>query len=100
MLLQSQADEIQLLPALPKAWATGSVQGLMARGDFEIVDMQWKNGKLAKLIIKSKAGGECKLHTLSELKSDQPGIKKATVNNEYKYSFKTQVGKTYTFTGI
>jgi alpha-L-fucosidase 2 len=100
MLLQSQADEIQLLPALPKAWATGSVQGLMARGDFEIMDMQWKNSKLVKLTIKSKVGGECKLHTLSALRSDLPGIKKAVVNKEYKYSFNTQAGKTYTFTGM
>ncbi len=53
MLLQSQNDVIQLLPALPDAWRNGSVKGLAARGGVE-VDMQWKHGQLTNATIHAK----------------------------------------------
>jgi alpha-L-fucosidase 2 len=60
MLVQSHAGEIQLLPALPKAWPAGSVRGIRARGGFE-VDMDWKDGRLTAAVLRSTAGRECRV---------------------------------------
>ena len=60
MILQSHADEIELLPALPTAWADGSVTGLCARGGFEI-DMNWVAGELVSSTLRSKRGNSCQI---------------------------------------
>lgn len=52
MLLQSHEDGIiRLLPALPKAWAKGSVSGIRARGGHHL-NFGWENGKIKTLTIK------------------------------------------------
>ncbi len=60
MLLQSHADVISLLPALPNAWDTGYIKGLRARGGFEI-DIEWRDHELHKAVIQSGLGKQCRI---------------------------------------
>jgi alpha-L-fucosidase 2 len=57
MLVQSNEDQIKLLPALPDVWESGSVKGICARGGFEI-SMEWNNKTLKKISVFSKKGGK------------------------------------------
>lgn len=70
LLLQSHTGTIELLPALPTDWKTGSVKGLKARGGFE-VNLQWKESKLTQAEIKGKVGSNGTLKYASESKEFQ-----------------------------
>jgi len=62
MLLQSHNNEIHLFPALPKAWKSGRVKGLKARGGYE-VDLDWDNHRLISCTITAKNSGVCRIRT-------------------------------------
>jgi alpha-L-fucosidase 2 len=94
MLLQSQSNFIQLLPALPKAWSEGQVKGLVARGGFEI-DMNWNKQQLNDASVKSLNGAECIIRTNIPVKIKNSDIVSQKTDNEYQISFKTTKGKTY-----
>ena len=91
LLLQSQQVEtrnsksevriIELLPALPKAWPTGSVTGLCARGGFE-VDLAWDKGALTRVVIRSKLGHPCLVR-----------------GNGHEIELKTEPGRQYVLNG-
>ncbi len=53
MLVQSHTGEIELLPALPSHWTSGSVKGLCARGGHQ-VDCEWADGRVTRFRIASR----------------------------------------------
>jgi alpha-L-fucosidase 2 len=98
MFLQSHLNQVQLLPALPSAWKTGVIKGLVARGNF-VVDINWNNGTLTKANILSKAGSNCVLRTKVPLavKGVKATSKPVSFYNQTHYvtTFSTAAGKVY-----
>ncbi|UMQ41182.1 glycoside hydrolase family 95 protein [Chryseobacterium sp. Y16C] len=125
MLLQSYDGYLYILPALPDALPNGSVKGLKARGGFEI-DIDWKNSKLTKLVVRSAMGGNARIriakdlnlksktnwqlakgenpngyyqtHTIkTPLVSEKAQLKGFDVPETQIFDFNTKKGETYTF---
>jgi alpha-L-fucosidase 2 len=72
MILQSQANEIHLLPALPDVWPQGAISGLRARGGFE-VDIAWQDGKMAQAMVKSGLGRSCQVRSTTQVQVSAGG---------------------------
>jgi alpha-L-fucosidase 2 len=62
---------------LPEVWKkNGNITGLRARGGFELVSMEWKNGKVVKAVIRSTLGGNLRLRVPNEMKMNNTILKK------------------------
>ena len=123
MLLQSHDGAVHLLPAIPDVWSKGSVNGLKARGGFE-VEMRWSGIQLEEAVITSSLGGNLRLRSyvpltgegLKEALGDNPNpffekpdikeplMSEKIINSQfpvlykiYEYDIQTEAGKTYNF---
>ena len=92
MLVQSHAGVLHLLPAVPPEWGTGEVTGLRARGGFE-VDLAWSGGALTKAVVRSKAGGVCRVRSYWPLQVQGGTARPASGGNPNVYYRTVDPGK-------
>jgi alpha-L-fucosidase 2 len=95
MLLQSHEDEIVLLPALPSAWKDGAIDGLLARGGFE-VGLKWKAGRPVEARLASRLGRTCRIRSGGPFSVASGGRPVPISRPETDLvEFVTEAGKTY-----
>ena len=95
MLLQSHDGELHLLPALPRAWPSGSISGLRARGGFG-VDLEWTAGRLTRAELRATTDSTCRLRCDDRLDVQVDGRPAAGVRREDGATlFETRAGRSY-----
>jgi alpha-L-fucosidase 2 len=94
MLLQSQNGELHLLPALPDAWAAGSVRGLVGRGSF-VIDMAWRRGALVEATVLARAGGRCSIRTATPVAIPALKLRSRKSALGYTLTFQSRKGARY-----
>ncbi|HWB28509.1 MAG TPA: glycoside hydrolase family 95 protein [Chitinophagaceae bacterium] len=94
MLLQSQDNELYLLPAIPAAWQSGEVKGLKARGGFEVNEW-WEGGRFKTAVITSLNGNICNIRCNTPVKVRGMSVAAQKQAIGYTLSFKTEKGRTY-----
>ncbi|MEP7252794.1 MAG: glycoside hydrolase family 95 protein [Ginsengibacter sp.] len=91
MLMQSEDGDLNLLPALPDVWKSkGHISGLRARGGFEVMNVEWKDGQIVKAVIKSTLGGNLRLRLPNEMKLSNGQTLKTAVGANSNPFYKTE----------
>lgn len=92
LFVQSHDGTLDLLPALPDAWPTGEVTGLVARGGY-VVDLAWTHGQLTRARIVSRLGGPCRVRVHRPVAAKGgPPLRPAEGENPNSF-YQTFVGK-------
>jgi alpha-L-fucosidase 2 len=94
MLLQSQTDVLELLPALPDRWSAGTVKGLKARGNVHIEKMEWNNSSIRQLILSSPQDQTIQVLSPSQLAGLSP---QQEINGKYLYKIQLKANKIVKF---
>ncbi len=96
MLVQSH-DGIELLPALPPEWPSGSVEGLRLRGGFE-TDLEWEEGRLVRAQLRSVAGAPCAIRSAEPVTVTHAGAPVEVELRDGLFCFHTEAGAAYDVT--
>lgn len=98
MLVQSNEDFIELLPALPKEWEQGSLTGMRVRGAFEL-NLEWKNGQALSSVIRSLKGTTVRLKVgAAKIRITENGKSIRHTRSGSYVIFQTQPGASYQLT--
>lgn len=99
MLLQSHLGELHLLPAIPKDWKAGKIEGMLARGGFS-VNIEWKESLLYKARITAKTDNKCVIRTNVPVSVKNTAAESRKEGEYYLTTFNASKGKTYIITKI
>jgi len=99
MLLQSNGNIIEPLAALPPAWANGSFNGLVARGNF-VISCEWAHSRLTTMTVTARVGGVCQIRypgIINADVTDENDEKLATYSIGNDLAIQTTAGRLYLF---
>jgi len=68
MLVASDPGVVRLLPACPSAWPSGTIEGVLCRGQIEVRRLTW-NGKTIQATLKSGKAQDISLYAPGEIKT-------------------------------
>ena len=97
MLIQSHGGVVRLLPALPRAWASGHFRGLRARDGVE-VDCAWTGGRITSATLKGSIDRELTIHAMGQIPTEaRSGDRRIPIGKMKggNFNMRVEAGKNY-----